>query len=139
MRGNEVEKPTQTTDIHIGSFSAEAPLSRTKEPFSEVPFLLSVRCKKRKNNRISSFCKKFVRFPEPKAESSSRQARGSTKGNGAEKRAVLRGSSASAPTHPRPAANRQQLPPGLRRVIPLRKPNNSIRAATMIKSVFLFS
>ena len=63
---------------------------RTKEPFSEAPFLLSAQRKKRKTDCISSFCKDFDRFPEPEAESSSRQTRGSTKGNGAEKRAVQR-------------------------------------------------
>lgn len=46
-----------------------SPSIRTKEPFSEAPFLLPVRRKKRKTDCISSFCKGFDRFPEPEAES----------------------------------------------------------------------
>ena len=46
-----------------------SPFIRTKEPFSEAPFLLPVRRKKRKTDCISSFCKGFDRFPEPEAES----------------------------------------------------------------------
>ena len=34
---------------------------RTKEPFSEAPFLLPVRRKKRKTDCISSFCKGFYK------------------------------------------------------------------------------
>ena len=58
---------------------------RTKEPFSEAPFLLPIRRKRWKIRCISSFCKCFGRFPEPEAESSSRQTRGNAKGSGAEK------------------------------------------------------
>ena len=46
-----------------------SPFIRTKEPFSEAPFLLPVRRKKRKIDCISSFCKGFDRLPEPEAES----------------------------------------------------------------------
>ena len=68
-----------------------SPFIRTKEPFRRAPFSLPVRRKKRKTDCISSFCKGFDRFPEPEAESSLRQTRGSTKGNGAENRAARRG------------------------------------------------
>ena len=61
-----------------------------KGAFFRGSFFVARPAQKRKTDCISSFCKGFVRFPEPEAESSSRQTRGSTKGNGAEKRAVQR-------------------------------------------------
>lgn len=61
-------KASQTADIHQAYKCAGAPLSAQRSLFSEAPFLLPVRRKKRKIDCISSFCKNFGRFPEPKTK-----------------------------------------------------------------------
>jgi len=66
--GNRNRKSVANRWYTLGLQMCRSTFIRTKEPFSEAPFLLPVRRKKRKTDCISSFCKNFDRLPEPKTK-----------------------------------------------------------------------